>query len=331
MTKLSASTFLAQIPGTIATSDELRRLFVSIAGYLFVGILPERVASGVFERLANNRRTKRHTRLEQDPVIERMKRLLDGYCSDSEIRSYGDRYYERRLEDMWGRWHASHKSTWPVRTQVDGLEHVDSALQLGNGVVFWGMSFCGTLFPKIALSRAGVALTQLSSADHGASYPLTLLGKWAVGPLYCLPEGRYLYERIRIPAENDNSYLKGVGAVLQKNGCVWISGERLRAKKLLSAKLLGRIGRFPVGAPLLALRYGSALLPTHTQRKGRFFYQVTIDPPIPLTPYTSHKHVINQAVQEYAQRLGARIIENPGDWDWEYSWSENLLSNQPQR
>lgn len=319
---------VGQIPGGFASRDELRGVLKKVAGYLFVGLLPDRMAEGVFQRLRRQRRARLDARLEQDPIAERMKALLDGYCSDLDIRACVERYYERRMEDTWGRWQASHKSNWPVRTEVVGLEHINSALQRGSGVVFWGMSFCGTLFPKIALSRAGVALTQLSSADHGADYPLTLLGKWVAGPLCCLPEGRYLCERIRIPVDGDKSYFHRIGEVLQNNGCIWISGENVRAKKPVTAELFGRRGRFPVGAAVLALRHNAILLPTHTQRLGAFHYRVTVEPPIPLHRSTRSKEVVNQAVQNYAHRLAARILTDPADWDWDYEWSQRLLTNR---
>jgi hypothetical protein len=299
-----------------------------IAGYLLTGVLPDRIADAVFERARRRRRTRFDTRLEQDPIVERMKTLLDDYCSDLDIREVAERYYEMRMEDTWGRWQASHKSNWPVRTEVKGLERVNSALQRGSGVVFWGMSFCGVLFPKIALSRAGVALTQLSSADHGGDYPLTLLGKRVVGPLYCLPEGRYLCERIRIPSDGNKSYFQRIGEVLQDNGCIWISGESVRAKKPVTAELLGRRGQFPVGAAIFAIRNDATLLPVHTQRLGPFHYRVTVEPPIPLKRTTHSKEVINQAVQDYANRLATQILKSPGDWNWEYEWSRRLLMNR---
>jgi hypothetical protein len=299
-----------------------------IAGYLFVGVLPERMADRVFQRLRKRLRAKLDARLEQDPVVERMQALLDGYCSDLDIRACAERYYEGQMENTWGRWHASHKSNWPVRTEVVGLEHVNKALQRGSGVVFWGMSFCGTLFPKIALSRAGVALTQLSSADHGADDPLTLLGKWIVGPLYCLPEGRYLCERIWIPADGDNSYLHRIGEVLRNKGCVWMSGENVRAKKPVIADVLGRLGHFPVGAPMLALRHNATLLPSYTQRLGPFHYRVTVEPPVPLKRGTGRREMISQAVQNYAHRLSAQILKHPGDWEWSYGWAQRLLTQR---
>ena len=328
LTKSSKPTLFAQIPGGIASRYELRKSLVMIAGYLFVAVLPDRMADGVFDRLAKNRRARFHARLNRDPVVERMSVLLDGLCSETEIRACAERYHEWRIEDLWGRWKASHKSKWQIRTEVLGLEHVTSALNKGRGVVFWGMSFCGTLFPKIALSKAGVALTQLSTADHGAWFPLTLLGKWVVGPLHCLPEGRYLSERIRIPVDGNNNYLYRLGDVLKNRGCVWIAGERSRAKKLVAVDLLGHSGGLPVGAPTLARRHNAALLPVHTERLGRFHYRVTIEAPIQLERSMRRNEMINQAVQEYAQRLTDRILKCPGDWDWNHLWVKSLLSNR---
>jgi hypothetical protein len=186
------------------------------------------------------------------------------------------------------------------------------------------MSFCGTLFPKIALARAGVALTQLSTEDHGADYPMSLMGKWVVGPLHCLSEDRYLSERIRIPEDGNTSYLRRIGEVLRSNGCVWIAGERLRTKKPHRAELHGLPGLFPIGAPVLALRYKAALIPVHTERLGQFHYRVTIEDPISLDSSMGRHEAILQAVQEYARRLAVRIRENPGDWDWDQEWTRVL-------
>jgi lauroyl/myristoyl acyltransferase len=258
-----------------------------------------------------------------------MNVLLSDVCSETEIRACAEEYQEFRTEDLWGRWQASHKSNWSVRTDVVGLEHVTAAQEQGRGIVFWGMSFCGTLFPKIALANAGVALTQLSSADHGAWYPLTLLGKWVAGPLHCLPEGRYLAERIRMPVDGSSSYLFRVGKVLKNKGSVWMAAERTRAKKLASADFLGREARFPVGAPLLARRHNAALLPVHTERLGRFHYRVVVEAPIELDRHMDRNEMVNQAVQDFAQRLAMRLRKNPGGWDWNHLWVRSLLSDRP--
>jgi lauroyl/myristoyl acyltransferase len=297
-----------------------------IGGYLFVGALPARLADHVFDRFARYQRRKFAARIDRDPAAKRMRILLTGSNTDQDIQAHVARYHEWRTEDAWGRWQASHKSDWPVRTEVQGLQHVDTALNAGRGVVFWGMSFCGTLFSKIALSNAGVALTQLSTADHGAWYPLTMLGKRVAGPLHCLPEDRYLVDRVFIPVDGNNRYLFRLGDALKNKGCVWIAGERSRVKKSVAGKFLGRFGRFPAGAPTLALRHNAALLPVYTERLDRLHYRVVIEPPVPLRREAKRSTVIDQAVQDYAQRLNRRVLGNPGDWEWDHLWVRELLS-----
>lgn len=299
-----------------------------IAGHLFVAGLPDRKADDVFDWMAKKWRAKFYARLDRDPIVEQMKIVLDGFCSESEIRACAQRYHEWRMEDLWGRWQASHNSNWQIRTEVVGLKNVTDAVDKGKGVVFWGMNFCGTLFPKIALFDAGVSLTQLSTMDHGVWFPLTLLGKWVAGPLHCRPEDRYISERIRIPLDGNSSYLHRIGEVLKKKGCVWIAGERSRAKKLVPSELLGHEGLFPVGAPILALRNHATLLPVHTERLGRFHYRVTIEAPIPLDRNMRRRQMINQAVQGFAQLLARRILAGPGDWDWNHLWVKTLLSDR---
>lgn len=299
-----------------------------IAGYLFIAALPRRMADRAFDRLARYQQSKFDARIDRDIIMERLRVFLDGIRSEKEIRECAEQYYAWHTEDLWARWQASHTSKWPVRTEVVGLDHVTHALEQGRGVVFWGMSFCGTLFCKIALSSVGVALTQLSAADHGTWSPLTWWGRRVVGPMHCLPEGRYLAERIRIPVEGGNNYLYRLGRTLKNKGCVWIAGERTGAKKVVTANFLGRPGRFPVGAPTLALRHNAALLPVYTERLGRFHYRVTIEAPIYLKEDLGRDEMINEAVQDYAQRLNDRVHKNLGEWAWNGAWAESMLSNR---
>lgn len=257
-----------------------------------------------------------------------MRNLLGTRHSNEEILDSVQRYQEWHIEDQWARWRASHKSDGQVTTEVEGLENLILAQEQGKGAVLWGMSFCGTLFSKIALSRVGVSLTQLSSADHGAWYPLTLMGKWVAGPLKCLPEGRYLNERIRIPVDGSNRYLFRIGQVLKNNGCIWIAGERSRAKRLVATNVLGCTAQFPVGAPMMALRHKAALLPSHTERLGQFHYRLTIESPITFDRNMPRDESVRMAVDTYAKRLSAQILQHPGDFEWNDLWMQNLISNQ---
>jgi hypothetical protein len=326
MNKSLRSSLFGQIPGGLGNWYELRRSLTVVAGILFTILLPKRKADDVFDWFAKNRRARFERQPNQDQIIDRMRVVLDGHCSEPEILAASKGYRDWCVENQWARWQASHQSDWQIRTEVVGIEHLNEAFDHGKGAVFWGMSFCGQLFSKIALSRAGVSLTQLSTADHGAWFPLTLLGKLVAGPLNCLPENRYIKERIRIPVDGGNRYLFRISDVLKDNGCIWIAAERSRAKKLVEAAVLGRPARFPVGAPTMALRKDAALLPVYTQRLGRLSYRVTIEEPISFDRNLPRNELIDQAVTQYARRLTARILMGPGDFEWNHLWAQEFAS-----
>ena len=322
---------LANTPGGLASKHELRRTVLMLGGQAFVMLVPRRRNEAVFDWLTGKWRDKFLARRDHDPIVARMRRTLGDSLTDAEILAGASHFHEWRMEDLWSRWQLGQNEALPIRTEVTGVEHVDQAHRRGRGVIFWGMTCCGTLFPKIALSKAGCAVTQLSTADHGCWYPLTMLGKYVTGPIHCRPENRYIAERIRIPLDGNSVYLQRIADVLRAEGCVWMAGERTRAKKLITARFLNRDGQIPVGAPVLALRNRAQLLPVTTQRLGRLHYRVSIMPPISLERGAKRRQSIGDAVQTYADHLSARIIESPGDWDWNHLWVQGFASDEAQQ
>jgi lauroyl/myristoyl acyltransferase len=311
----------------LTTGHLLVRLLKSVAGILFIRLLPRKTTSKVFEYFAYRKDETPEDRVRHEKLIEDMQSLLGQRYTKVELRSFAKEVDDRRREDMWGRWQAICDADWDVRTEVAGLEHVDQALQDGNGAVFWGMSFCGTFYSKVALARAGVALAQLSTVDHGISNPLALIDEKALGPLHCLAEDRYLTERIRISEDGSNNYLFRIGEVLRDNRCIWIAGERDRGTKFIAAEVFGRHALFPAGAPMLALRNKATLLSAYTERLGPLHYKVTVEPAFSRKAGARPKEFISQAVEEYAKRLEDQIIAHPADLDWNYSWAERLVEN----
>jgi lauroyl/myristoyl acyltransferase len=78
---------------------------------------------------------------------------------------------------------------------------------------------------------------------------------------------------------------------------------------------------------MLALRHKAALLPAHTDRLGRFHYRLTIEAPVLLDQNLRRNEIVEAAVREYAQRLNARVLQNPGDFEWNNLWVRNLASD----
>jgi hypothetical protein len=305
----------------ITTIDDLRQALRSALGYIFIACIPNSAAPSVFDWIEQHYSTRVHKRVRagSDRIAIRVRTVLGDHYPDSSISEIAAGYYRMKFEDQWGRWGASHSADWSVTTEVVNLHHLTDAQRGGRGVVLWGTSFCGTLFPKIALSRAGVSLTQLSLFDHGKSHLNSLVGTRIAQPMYCLPENQFLKERIVIPDSGNRSYLYRIGEVLQNSGCIWIACHGARNQRNLTVKLLGHTAHLPGGAPTIAMRHNAVLIPAHTKRLGRFHYQVSLAPPIALDIGVDRRETIQGIVQDYADLLGARLLEQPSSWHWSHA------------
>ena len=93
---------------------------------------------------------------------DRISATLGDDISDARIREIVRDFYVMLQEDRWGRWQAIRSPEWTVTTEVEGMQHLRAAQERGRGAILWGISFCGTLFNKIALANAGVELNYQS-------------------------------------------------------------------------------------------------------------------------------------------------------------------------
>ena len=293
----------------------------SVIGYAFVACVPKRADKSVFGWLARRKTARDAGRIHsgKDEVATRAKKVLEGTCPDSSMDDVAAAFYEMQFEDKWARWRASHSPEYAVTTEVENLHYLVESQQGGHGVVLWGTSFCGTLFQKIALARAGVALTQLSSYDHGKSHHNTWLGSRITDPMYCLPENQYLKERIVIPQSGQRQYLYRIGEVLKDKGCIWVACHGSRHQRNLDVKMLGQSAQLPGGAAVIAMRYNAALIPAHTIRMGRFHYRVVLSPPVNLHIGKNRQETVQALVQDYANLLGTRLLQQPGSWNWQHA------------
>ena len=299
---------------------DLGRLAVFCIGYLITALLPRRLDGWAIQSIVETFLALRQGRVSK--VARRMESVLGPFTKGFDFDQLASTNWQMRLEDLWGRLRAMHRGGWQVETKVEGLEVLQEALHGGHGVILWGMSFCKTLVVKVALWRAGVRLTQLSSAYHGSPGSRSLLGLRLVAPIHCIAENRYLFERVVIPPDGSLGYMKRLKARLAQNGCVWITGE-YAGRQMVTTTFLGRQVGFATGAPSLAWKQGSPLLPVYVVREAHFRYRVVIERPLDPDRSRDKRVFVESAVRQFAERLQHCVLNNPADWslgDW--SWRE---------
>ena len=119
-----------------------------------------------------------------------------------------------------------------------------------------------------------------------------------------------------MPVDGSLGYMRVLVQRLEENHCVYISGERLATRQNIRAPLLGREALFAPGAPGLAWKVKSVLLPVHVVRDAPLRYRVIIDTPVTPDPALGKNEFVDDAIRRFAERVGRRVAEHPAGWSW---------------
>lgn len=301
-----------------ASWPDIRRLLLLCTGYLGTPLIPSRFDRSVVEAFVRLHRFASQRKIER--LARKMSEVLDLPADGAGGRVLAEEHYRMRIEDGWGRLRGLHPRGWTPKLEFEGMNHLRQGLDAGAGVILWGMSFCGNIVAKQALAQAGMPLVHLSRVDHGTPRP-TRLGIGVVAPFSCRAENQYLERRIQIPLSKSLGYLRELSDCLSRNACVSIMGEH-SSRQAVTVEVFGRPMKFGTGAPSLAWRHGSALLPVCPIRRGPFHYRIVIEEPIEVDQQIDRKQFVQGAVEEFAARLQRRISDHPSDW---HGWQTDRI------
>ncbi len=242
-----------------------------------------------------------------------MRGRLGSHAPTQDFRALFAEHYRRRCEHVLGKVLDGHPRGWHPETELVGAEHLRAALGRGRGAVLWGMAFCGSVVPKMALWRAGFSIVHLSRASHGG-FSQSWAARRVLNAWHLRSENKYLAERVVIPPDGAPGYLRTLKRRLADNRCVSIQGEH-RGRRNIAAACLGAREEFATGAPHLAWSTGAALLTLHSRQTGPGGYTVVIDPPIDVASPGRRADAIASAVEQFAVRLERHILADAADWE----------------
>jgi lauroyl/myristoyl acyltransferase len=232
-------------------------------------------------------------------------------------RAIAEQHILMRLEDIWGRLRGMRRFGWRPHIEWEGLERLDDARRDSRGIVLWSMRFSSATVLKQGFYRQGLPFVHLSRVDHGSS-TLTTVGLRVAAPIYCRAENCYLKERIRIPVDKSLHYVQTLRERLRSGNLVSIFGEH-EGRQNYEAQVLGTTIKLALGAPSLAWLEDASLFTIAPIRVGPFRYRIVVDQAIPVDRAKPRRQFAEQAAQEYARRLQARILQHPADWQgWLY-------------
>ncbi|MEZ5831352.1 MAG: hypothetical protein R3D05_09225 [Dongiaceae bacterium] len=208
---------------------------------------------------------------------------------------------------------------WRPDITLRGEEHLIRALEHGKGAILWvaHLSFNSGI-TKMVLQQRGYRLAHLSRPEHGFSK--TRLGIACLNPVRCIPEDRYLAERIVYERNAPAAAMRRMVRVLDRGDVVSITAGAWEGSNLVEAPLFGGTLPIAIGAPRLALLTGAALLPVFSIRDRERQFATVIEPPIDLPRDRPPIECCRDAAIAYVQRHETWIREFPEQWRGWKEW-----------
>jgi hypothetical protein len=306
---------------------DVSRLGKLLSGSIAATLLPHR-----FDEAAVTRLLRLHPSTQPEKVTELavlMERALASRRS-GDWTAIAAQHARVSAENFWGRYRGIGLRGWHPKIEFVGEQRVREALKTGRGAIFWGMRFSSDVVLKQGFYQAGLPLTHLSDAAHGAQESLTTMATSVVSPLFRRAEDRYLAGRILIPDGGGLGYLQTLRDHLRANACVSIFGDST-GRQVVEVPFLHGVGKFATGAPSLAWAEDCALFAPYVIRTGPFEYRVIVDEPIPVDRSLPRKVFVKNAVAEFAHRMELAVEQHPSEWqDW-VAWDRSQVRSDPGR
>jgi lauroyl/myristoyl acyltransferase len=222
--------------------------------------------------------------------------------------------YELRFQDL----RAWRPDPWRPKLSLEGEAHLVEALKAEKGAVLWvSPTIFNSLPTKIALHRQGYKVSHLSSPVHG--YSETQFGVDRLNKVRCIPEDRYLAQRIVFDSEAPTTAMRRMMRALKAGEVVSIVAANTEGFEMVEGPIFGGMLPVAVGAPRLAALTGAPLLPTFVVRDPERGFRVVIEPPIALDPQQAADERTVAAATEYLQRSEAWVRRYPEQWR---AWSK---------
>ncbi len=248
----------------------------------------------------------------------RLQPIFDRYLgSDAGDIELGFRTHNYRDLLAYLREHSP--AVWRPEIRLHGREHIDEALEKGNGAVLWTCpSSYHSLLSKKAPCDAGAAIDHLIATTHGFSD--TRLGVRFLNPIKHRIERRYVKEFCWIDFRKPTSAILRLMKLLRTNAVVSVSAVQTGGT-VIEHTLFGGTLSVANGGPRMALSTGAALLPVFVSAADDGSFDVHIEPPLNTGADTTKTNE-EDLVARYAPLLEKHIRQCPEVW---YGWigSEN--------
>jgi lauroyl/myristoyl acyltransferase len=279
--------------------------------FLLAWCLPERLWAGLSKRAYSIRRAL----YGRNPhLVTAVRDTLGGRVLHANAISVSDHYAANYQLDRLYLLRQYRRSSVYKNVRLIGGEHIERAIQMGNGAILWIAPFVfSDLMAKIALHANGYAPAHLSHPTHGFSD--STFGVRVLNPLRTNVESRYLAERIVIGAGGPAAAALELSRRLKNNRIVSISAINRRTDDTKTVPFFDGATTLPCGPCRLSIAMSAPLLPVVTVRDVSGEFVTTVENPLLVNAGNSEPG-IERAIQGFAEILERRVTQYPAQYRW---------------
>ena len=211
--------------------------------------------------------------------------------------------------------HAKNQTTVTNLVRINGREHIDQALEKGNGVIAVGGHI------------GNFSITGLKMASEGYGFHTVIRE-------ISNPYQNRLYEWYQthlgqsfIPSRSFTQVVKKILPALRKNEIVFLITDENRRHGGVFVDFFNHKASTAPGAAVLSLRTGAPIVPIFMVRHDDQSHTLIIEPELPVPATQDKQEAIIEITQQFTTRIETHIRAYPSQW----FWAQKRWQTRPER
>lgn len=211
------------------------------------------------------------------------------------------------------------------RVEIRGIEHLQSALNKGKGVILWESgSFGRRNLAKQILNENGLSIYQVHTDHHVGGFghdrnSATWVRCHITKPFFESYEKKFVKEIIYLPNSVSLVFTRRLMDRLKENGILCITSDVSYGQKVIPLKFLGHTKLFATGMVSLAKISGAPILPMFCIREANGSTNLIIECPTNIERNVDRESGLENSIAEYISLLESYIRKYPENYrGWHY-------------
>jgi lauroyl/myristoyl acyltransferase len=265
-------------------------------------------------------------------IEKNVSEAFNGKLNNNQIREIAKGAFHEFWRETFSRAPSSQERATLKSVVIQGLGHLQRALENGRGVILWeSKAFGQRVLSKHILHNNGFSIHQIYGETHlkgflGDGRSDTWVREHLIQTEFERFEKPFLAEIIYLPSSDSLVFTRILLDRLKQNAILCVPGDGAWGQKKIPLKFLGHTRLFPTGMVSLAKISGASILPIFCIEEENGKTSLMIEHPIRIETEVGREQVLEKGLSQYVRLLESYIRRYPGQYrNW--SFLESSVNN----